>query len=328
MESRKPVLMVIQGAEPGRIYPLAENQVTSVGRSSRNSVRVVNPSVSRFHCEISYVNGRWELHDLNSKKGTLVNGEPATSAVVLNAGDIIRLSTTALRFDRIDRARQDEALLAINEAELNMRLNRNESDDEWVDKVMARNRLESREMRQEQADAHRRYSLTANVLFLATVAGFVALGVLAVLTYVAPRVAVERAAGQDSAEVKRAYASALEAITQGQRTEAMEQLRKVATGQPAGATARKAAELHAELSWQMAEEAVREALQLAAEADYAAALARLEEVGALGLEESAGRAIEQQEELLRRLAAAAAGTEARKGTEQAAAVARADQAAL
>ncbi len=57
------------------IYRLPENRVTTIGRSTRNSIVVVNPDVSRFHCELSYVNGRWELHDLNSKKGTIVNGE-------------------------------------------------------------------------------------------------------------------------------------------------------------------------------------------------------------------------------------------------------------
>ncbi len=74
---RQPVLIVIQGPEPGIIYRLPENRVTTIGRSTRNSIVVVNPDVSRFHCELSYVNGRWELHDLNSKKGTIINGEAA-----------------------------------------------------------------------------------------------------------------------------------------------------------------------------------------------------------------------------------------------------------
>jgi len=100
--TKQPVLIMIQGPEPGSIFALPDNRVTTIGRSPRNMLPVASDSVSRFHCEIAWVNGHWELNDLNSKKGTVVNGLAVDDKHVLCPGDLVRLSTTVFRFDMVE----------------------------------------------------------------------------------------------------------------------------------------------------------------------------------------------------------------------------------
>ena len=101
MAGNVPVIVMIQGDEPGRCWQLQETRVTTAGRSSRNAVSLLIASVSRFHCEISYINGLWHIADLNSKKGTFVNNRRINQREVLRPGDLIRLSTVVFRFDLV-----------------------------------------------------------------------------------------------------------------------------------------------------------------------------------------------------------------------------------
>ena len=54
-------------AEPQR-YPLCESNV--VGRASDNDIWIDDPNVSRQHCRVARVDGRWVLSDLGSTNGT------------------------------------------------------------------------------------------------------------------------------------------------------------------------------------------------------------------------------------------------------------------
>lgn len=119
MSERVPVLIMIQGHEPGARWRLEETRVTTVGRSSRNQIKLVHPSVSRFHCEISYINGLWYVADLNSKKGTYLNGREVTEREVLKPGDVIRMSRNVFKFDLVQEGEdEEEDLRAIREAGL------------------------------------------------------------------------------------------------------------------------------------------------------------------------------------------------------------------
>jgi Nif-specific regulatory protein len=53
--------------------PLTEGEVT-IGREASNGIAVVDPSVSRKHCLVSWQDGRFRVRDLDSRNGTLVNG--------------------------------------------------------------------------------------------------------------------------------------------------------------------------------------------------------------------------------------------------------------
>jgi len=172
---------MIQGVQPGTVFRLTENRVTTVGRSTRNTIPIVSPSVSRFHCEIASVNGKWQLSDLNSRKGTMVNAQWVTRPVLLRAGDLIRLSSTILRFDLETRSRsRDSALLAIKEAELDTRLRRAEDATGSIEDIIRRSRLES--MAERDEDVSVESGLRINFLFLGVVlllAGGASAGALA-----------------------------------------------------------------------------------------------------------------------------------------------------
>ena len=113
------VLILIQGRDPGSRFKLPENRVTTIGRSSQNRISLVNPTVSRFHCEIAFSNGDWYLTDLNSKAGTRLNGKPVGQRKHLESGDVIRIGSAVLKFELTqESARDDDSLLAIQGAVL------------------------------------------------------------------------------------------------------------------------------------------------------------------------------------------------------------------
>jgi len=205
--TKQPVLVMIQGPEPGSFYKLPDNRVTTIGRSSRNTIRAVSPSVSRFHCEIAWVNGRWELSDLNSKKGTIVNGVWIEDRHALRPGDIVRLSTTVFRFDMIEESRlRDGAILAIVEAEMDLKLAPKGEAAGSLDDIRARSRLEaldSRGRRREQQS-----TLKVNLAFLAVSAAAVGIIVTALLLYAHRRAAA-------TAQIGRAEEQAAAAAAEG-----------------------------------------------------------------------------------------------------------------
>ncbi len=95
---QKPILVMIQGEMPGEKWKIDPTRVTSIGRSVRNKIQLLSPSVSRFHCEIAFSNGLWYISDLNSRKGTLLNGKDVENREVMTPGDVIRISGNLFRF--------------------------------------------------------------------------------------------------------------------------------------------------------------------------------------------------------------------------------------
>ena len=49
---------------------------TTVGRNPGNDLSIPDPLVSGLHARISFRRGVWSIDDLNSRNGTLVNGDP------------------------------------------------------------------------------------------------------------------------------------------------------------------------------------------------------------------------------------------------------------
>lgn len=79
-------------APTGDTYPL--RPLTSLGRSPTNSIVINNEFASGEHATISLKDGRWWLEDRHSRNGTLLNGEPMKTAVIVTDGDIISIGTT------------------------------------------------------------------------------------------------------------------------------------------------------------------------------------------------------------------------------------------
>lgn len=101
-----PVLVFLNGELMAVPTPL-EREMVTVGRALEVDVRINDPKVSRVHAQITTAldpktgEAEYRLTDLNSKNGTLLNGETVTEAV-LRSGDKISIGNQLLRFDMID----------------------------------------------------------------------------------------------------------------------------------------------------------------------------------------------------------------------------------
>jgi pSer/pThr/pTyr-binding forkhead associated (FHA) protein len=82
------VLLKKNGSQ--KVFPLPSS-VTIVGRRHDCDLRIPLPTVSRRHCEFSENNEALEIHDLDSKWGTFVNGQRVNGQVPLKPGDTIRI---------------------------------------------------------------------------------------------------------------------------------------------------------------------------------------------------------------------------------------------
>src|SRR5687767_13113884 len=88
-------LVVLAGPDEGRVFPLG-TETTMVGRSRATDTRLIDPHVSRVHCQIVPENGKHVLVDYESAGGVFVNGKQVEKHV-LQAGDLIRIGSTHLQ---------------------------------------------------------------------------------------------------------------------------------------------------------------------------------------------------------------------------------------
>ena len=68
-----------------------------IGRGEDCDVKLGSDRVSRHHCEILYKDGHYELNDLGSTNGTLVNDAEVRSCALAD-GDLITLGLVNLEF--------------------------------------------------------------------------------------------------------------------------------------------------------------------------------------------------------------------------------------
>jgi pSer/pThr/pTyr-binding forkhead associated (FHA) protein len=61
-----------------------------VGRHTDADVRLPLPDVSRRHCRLQWIEGGWQVIDLNSLNGIHVNGEQVIQSPLLH-GDLLRI---------------------------------------------------------------------------------------------------------------------------------------------------------------------------------------------------------------------------------------------
>ena len=78
-----------------------QKSVIEMGRQPDNDLIISEPGISRNHAQLRYKDGQFEIHDLNSKNGTFVNGRRVMHQVV-KSGDTVTLGGTPLLF--IDRS--------------------------------------------------------------------------------------------------------------------------------------------------------------------------------------------------------------------------------
>jgi pSer/pThr/pTyr-binding forkhead associated (FHA) protein len=82
--------------DPGQEIDL-EGELYVVGRSSESNCQIPHSSVSRAHARLDYNDGKWQISDLDSINGVLINGVEKDD-YALKAGDTIELGSVRLRF--------------------------------------------------------------------------------------------------------------------------------------------------------------------------------------------------------------------------------------
>ncbi|BDU68348.1 hypothetical protein GETHOR_04490 [Geothrix oryzae] len=96
-----------------REFEIVDEEV-HMGRELDNTLRLPDPSISRHHCVIRKVGGGYEVQDLQSSNGVLVNGNRVQSSP-LRDGDRVTLGQVQLTFQD---PRPEGATVAINRDEV------------------------------------------------------------------------------------------------------------------------------------------------------------------------------------------------------------------
>ncbi|TWU39938.1 Sensor protein ZraS [Novipirellula aureliae] len=90
-------LFVVRGRDQGKHFSIGDS-VVRIGRDKSNTIQLLDTEASRVHAEIQHdSNGRFELIDLDSSNGTLVNGR-SIERRRLASGDRIEIGSTLLIF--------------------------------------------------------------------------------------------------------------------------------------------------------------------------------------------------------------------------------------
>lgn len=107
LKSAKAKLSVQKGPSKGKVYPLVGKMV-QIGSGPENGIRLLDPAVSSKHAGISIEDIKFEVIDLGSRNGVLVNGRKVPRRFLRN-GDVITLGQSELRFDASVATAADDA---------------------------------------------------------------------------------------------------------------------------------------------------------------------------------------------------------------------------
>ncbi|HET6610425.1 MAG TPA: FHA domain-containing protein [Kofleriaceae bacterium] len=91
-------LCIVAGPSRGQIFELTGRPVT-IGRAMANDIVLTDIAASRRHVKIALRGALYEVRDLGSGNGTLINDVLESGAVTLRDGDRLELGNTVLRFD-------------------------------------------------------------------------------------------------------------------------------------------------------------------------------------------------------------------------------------
>ncbi|VAX39495.1 hypothetical protein MNBD_PLANCTO02-1001 [hydrothermal vent metagenome] len=85
-----PELIIRSGKLSGRKLVLPEEEIV-IGRDDDCKIRLTSADVSRRHCRILPTAKGMIVRDLKSRNGTFINEEPVIEAMLLKAGDKLRI---------------------------------------------------------------------------------------------------------------------------------------------------------------------------------------------------------------------------------------------
>jgi two-component system NtrC family sensor kinase len=104
----KATLLVIRGADQGARFEIGPKPV-SLGRGSRNDIRIGDTEASRQHASIQFSDGQFVVRDRDSANGTLVNGV-GVRIKDLHDGDQLQIGRTVLLFHQSGQPENGEAV--------------------------------------------------------------------------------------------------------------------------------------------------------------------------------------------------------------------------
>ena len=108
LKSAKARLIMQKGAGPkGKTWPLV-GKIVSLGSGPENNIRIMDGAVSGKHAGVAIDDNKFEIVDLGSKNGVLVNGKKTPRRFLRN-GDVITLGMTEFKFESAIAAPDDEA---------------------------------------------------------------------------------------------------------------------------------------------------------------------------------------------------------------------------
>lgn len=113
----RPYLVGVDGAAAGRYLEITTTPLT-IGRGTQQVLTVVDPDISRFHLQVSLVDGRAVVEDMGSTNGTFVKDERVTAPRVLQHGDTLRAGRQVFRFERVHRQDVERALRLANDLDV------------------------------------------------------------------------------------------------------------------------------------------------------------------------------------------------------------------
>jgi pSer/pThr/pTyr-binding forkhead associated (FHA) protein len=94
-------LEVMNGPDDGRWLGLGAGDTWVLGRSETADLPLLlDPSVSRLHARVLWIDDRYWLEDAGSTHGTVHNGQPVAVRTQLAYGDLIALGATLLELRR------------------------------------------------------------------------------------------------------------------------------------------------------------------------------------------------------------------------------------
>jgi Nif-specific regulatory protein len=91
-------LVIREGSKWTDVFRLVDGESITVGRAPTNAIVVKDERCSRNHAEVFQSQGLWTLRDLDSRNGTLVDGQRIHADYSLQAGDIVRIGNSQLAF--------------------------------------------------------------------------------------------------------------------------------------------------------------------------------------------------------------------------------------
>jgi pSer/pThr/pTyr-binding forkhead associated (FHA) protein len=87
--------------DSGRVvgsFRLSRRRPSTIGRDPANDIVLTDRSVSGHHAVIQRYEHEWVLTDLESRNGTLVNGEVLTGETGIAAGDVVQFGAIRAQF--------------------------------------------------------------------------------------------------------------------------------------------------------------------------------------------------------------------------------------